>query len=288
MAIRSLFGIHEITPYNLTTGVPYGHAKVLAGSTFTVSGESIKLTGGSSKYPFQIEDGLLESVVNLTMREYPNWAFELFLGKALTSVAADADGNVSTLVNKNGTSAFDASTGTASVAALAGSEANLKFGKYTALVTSADTLGLYASTDVDFARGTDASYDDDNLISSVVIPDSGATVDVTDLGLQFTGGSGTVAMTTGDTFTFEVRPINDGSESATFGSTTDTFSNFGLHVVAQRQGDGKLFALDIFKVRALGMPLGFSANEFSEFEVSAEAAYDSDRNGVFSMEEIRF
>jgi len=280
---RTVFGIHSITPYNRTTGEYYGTSKILKSGNFSLSGETISLTGGSSKFPWQVEDGLIESTLEVTMNEYSNWAFELFLGQSLTSGSAEASGNVSALVNKYGTSAFDATTGCASVAALAGSEANLKFSKYVAKVTAADELTIYAGSDLNF--GGEVFVDDTLAIGSVTIPDSGATVDLTAFGLQFTGGSGTVAMTIGDTATFDVRGINNGVYTASFGSSSAVYPEFGAVLDAQAQGSGRLFEIDIYKLKAIGMPINFSANEFSEYSVSMIAAFDSVRDGVFSIKE---
>jgi len=47
---RTLFGIHEAVLYFQNSGKPYGTLRVLAGSTLTLSGELVSLTGGSSKY----------------------------------------------------------------------------------------------------------------------------------------------------------------------------------------------------------------------------------------------
>ena len=145
------------------------------------------------------------------------------------------------------------------------------------------------SSDVDFARGTDTSYEDDNLkinASAITIADSGATTELGDYGLTLTSGTGTIAMTTGDTATFEVRPINSSNSSATFGGTSDTYPEFGCLVYGQKQGSGNMFEIDIFRLKAIGMPIGFTANEFSEAEITAKAFYDSSKGGVFSIRNI--
>ena len=281
---RTLFGIHSIAPYNRSTGEFYGTAKVLKGSNFSLSGEVIELTGGSSKFPWQVEDGLISAELSLTMNEYPAWVFELFLGQSLTEISAEASGNVSTIANKYGTSLVDATTGLASIAATVGSESALKFGKYVAKVTAADTLTIYASSDIDFAGEV---YTADSLaIGTVVIPDAGGTVDLADFGLTFTGGSGTIAMTIGHTATFEVRNVNSGAFTANFGSASATYPEFGAVVMAQMQGSGRMFELDILKLKNIGAPINFSANEFSEFEVTAKASYDSSADSVFKMREV--
>lgn len=283
---RIVFGIHSVTPYNRTTREPYGILKVLQGSTFSLSGDLISLNGGSFRFPWAIEDGNITAELSMTFNEYPDFLYTLFLGKEPTANSAEASGNVSTITNASGTSVVDATTGIASVAATSGDEADLKFGTIVVKAASATTVDLYYSSDVDFNRGTDGSFENDLLkvtSSPITIPDSGATVTDTTFGLEFTGGSGTVGMTAGDTAVFSVRPINSGSSEVVVGGVSDVFPEFGAYVYAQQRGSGQMFELDIYRLKALGLPHNFNSKEFSEAEVTAQAYYDSTRSGVFSM-----
>lgn len=285
---RTIFGIHGISPYNRATGEFYGNGRVLSGATFSLSGEVVELFGGSSKYSWQNEDSTISAELAFTMKEYPDWAMQLFLGKKPTNNAAEVSGDVSVLTNKYGTSAVDATIGIDSVSVTSADESDLKFGSYVVKVATATTVDLYCSSDIDFAKGTDGAYENDLLLveAGIVIPDSGATVASADYGLEFTGGSGTVAMTVGDTATFDVRPINTGSTEAVFGGSSDIYPEFGCYVYAQAQGSGRKIRLDIFRAKAIGMPIGFTANEFSEAEITCKCSYDSAQNGVFSILEI--
>ncbi len=286
---RTIFGIHQITPYNRSTGEFYGTSRVLSGSTFSLSGETIDLFGGSSKYSWQTEDGTVSAELAMTMKEYPDWAMRLFLGKNPTNNSAEATGAVSTITNKYGTSIVNATTGIASIAATAADESDLKFGKYVIKATAADTVSVYCSSNIDFARGADVTFTDDDLLieSGVTIADTGATIALADFGITLTSGSGTIAMAIGDTATFEVRPINAASTIATFGSSVDVYPEFGCLVYAAPQGgNNRMFEIDVLKCKAIGMPIGFVANEFSEAEITVKAAYDSTENAVFRMREI--
>lgn len=285
---RTIFGIHSITPYNRTTGEFYGTSKVLSSSTFSLSGEVIELFGGSSKYSWQNEDSTISAELTFAMKEYPDFAMQLFLGKDPTNVAAETAGNVSTIANKSGTSVVNATTGIDSIDVTSADEADLKFGKYVVKVASGTTVDLYCSSDVDFARGTDGVYDNDLLLveAGITISDSGGTTAVADYGLEFTGGSGTVLMVVGDTATFEVRPINTAALTATFGGTSDVYPEFGCLVYAQMQGSGRMLEIDVLRCKAIGMPIGFSANEFSEAEITCKCSYDSTANAVFKMREV--
>ena len=101
MATRNFFGIHSVTPYNRDTYVPYGGSlKVLESSSLSLTGETIDLLGGSSKYPWASEDGSITAEMALSFSEFPDFVFELFLGNAPTTNAAEASGSVGTITNK--------------------------------------------------------------------------------------------------------------------------------------------------------------------------------------------
>lgn len=283
---RSFFGVHSVAPYDQTTREFKGILKVLGSSSLNFSGEVIPLNGGSSKFPFHVEDGLITAELALTFREYPDFVFELFLGKAPTSNSAESGGSVTTAANVNGTSAIDATTGIASVDIESGQEADLKFAKYIIKVVSATTVDIYASSDIDFARGDDLEYQDDLLkitASPLTVPDTGGTVSVPNTGLELTGGSGTVAMTADDTAEFSTRPINSGSRDVTIGAGSDTFPEFGSIVLAKQRGNGQMVEFDLFRVKVVGLPIGLTENEWSEASVTAQAFQDTSRGGVFSM-----
>lgn len=290
-APRTIFGIHSITPYNRSTGEFYGTSRVLGGSTFSLSGEVIELFGGSSKYNWGAEDGTISAELSFAMKEYPNWAMQLFLGATPTDNVAESGGSVTTLTNKYGTSCVSATVGIASVGITAGDTADLKFGKYVVKVVSATTVDVYMSSNIDHAQGTDGAFENDLLkitASPITITDTGGTTALADYGLTFTGGSGTVNMaTTGDTATFEVRPINTGSTTATFGSNSSTYPEFGCILYAAAQGSGRQFEIDVLKCKAIGMPIGMTANEFSEAEIVCKVSYDSTADAVFKIREIK-
>jgi hypothetical protein len=285
---RSIFGVHSVAPYNRTTREYHGILRVLGSSSLSLSGELISLNGGSSKYPFAVEDGLITAELSLTFREYPDFVFELFLGKAVTSNAAEAGGAVSSaLANVVGTSVLNATTGIASVGIA--TAADVKFAKYVVKAVTSTTVDVYAASDVDFARGTDLTYDDDLLAitaSALTVPGTGGTVAIPSTGLEFTGGSGSISMTADDTAVFETRPINTGSIDVTIGASTDVFPEFGAVVLAKQRGNGQMMEVDLFRVKAVGLPLGFDENAFSEASVTAQAFQDTSRGGVFSVRHV--
>ena len=286
--IRYVYGVHSFAPYSRTTGEFYGIARVLGGSSVSLSGELVKLNGGSNKYPWAVEDSTITAEIALKVKQYEDFMFELFLGKAPTAVGSDTAGVVSSVTDKNGTSVV-AATGLASVVVIPTTgAANLKFGKYVIKAVSASTIDLYVSSNIDFARGTDADYESDLLkvTASPLSISTGANTDLAAFGLRFTGGASATAFTTDDTATFEVLPPSSKSMSVTVGANSDVFPEFGAVMYAKKAGDLAMFEIDAFRCKGVGMPLGLEENAFSEAEIKAEAFYDSAKDGVLGIRHI--
>jgi len=284
---RTLFGIHQFSPYSRSTGEFYGTIRVLASSSMSLSGDLIQLNGGSQRYPWDIQDGTISAEISLNFREYPNFLFELFLGKAPTTVLAETAGNLSTAVNVFGTSIISATAGIASVTVT--TAADLKFGKYIIKAITATTVDLYASTDVDFRRGTDQSLLNDALkinAAPISIATDGAQA-VTGFGITLTGGSGTIALVAGQTAEFYVSPISLERTEVTIGSSSDVFPEFGAIIIGEQKGGGELVDIEVFRCKALGLPLNFNEKAFSEAEVTAQAFFDSAKNAVFKVRYVR-
>lgn len=285
---RAVFGVHSFSAYNPVTGLFYGIAKVLGQVELALSGELVELFGGSAKYPWNVQEGTQSSDINVTLREYPDFMMELMLGTAPTSNAAEASGSVTAITDKSGTSTVDAATGIASVSLLSGSSADVKFGKYVVKVVSATTVDVYLASDVDLLRGADGTYQNDllKITASPLTITSGGDTTITNFGLKFTGGSGTIGMTTGDTATFSARPINTKSMDVTIGASGAINPEFGAVIVAEKQGSGQMFEFDVFKCKGNGMPFPLAEKAFSEASLAIKAFQDTTRNGVFSIRQV--
>jgi hypothetical protein len=285
---RIIYGVYSVTPYNRTTGEAYGTAKVVGQASVNLTGELNKLMGGASNYPWAIENGAINSEISLKLKEYPDFLFELFLGKAPTTLAADATGAVTAITNKKGASVVGA-PGIASLAitAVTGA-AELKFTKYLVKAASPTTVDVYGMSDINFTRGTDKTFENDALkITATPLTITAAgTTDIPGYGLTLTGGAGAIGMTAGDTATFEVKPPSSKSTSVRVGGSSDSFPEFGLIVYAQQGSDGQLVEIDIFRAKGIGLPLGFAEKAFSEAEIKVEAFYDATKNGIFDIRTI--
>jgi len=286
---RSTFGVHSVTPYSRTTAEPYGIFKVLGGSSISLETELIDLFGGSNRYAWASEVGTTTAKMSLKFKELPNFAFTLFLGKAPTDNAAETGGAVSiAFANKYGTSAKHATTGIATALVKSGQTATLKFQKYVVKVISATTVDVFAYTDLDFARGTDSEYQTDllKITSSALTITASSATEIPGTGIEFTGGSGTIGMTTGDTATFETRPINTDSMEVVIGAATDTNPEFGCLVAAAKRGTGEMFYIDAYRCLAAGLPIGFEEKVWAEYESTVKLLFDSAQSGVFRIHTV--
>ena len=285
----TIFGIHSLTAYNITTREPLGMARVLGSAELSSEGEQVPLNGGSSKYPWKVERGLISAELSVTLREYPPFLFETLLGKAMTENAAETNGNVSTLTNAKGTSVVSATTGIATATAKSGSQGDLKFGGYVVKAVTSTTVDVYGYTNLDFAQGTDKTFENDllKITASPLTITTSTAVEIPGFGVELTGGSGTIGMTAGDTATFDCRPKNDESQSVIVGSSTEVFSDFGLIITAQRPGDLYMTYLDCYRVSGSGLPINFTENAFSEASITMQLFRDSTRDGVYEFKRVK-
>lgn len=282
---RTIFGVHSVSPYSRTDGTPYGMARVVQGSTFSLEGDTIELKGGSNKFTWQIEDGDINASLSFTVSEYPNWLFTLFGGKAPTQGAAEPSGNIGTIANVKGSSVVNAagilSSGTATT------PADFKRSIIILKATAADELSIYAMSDADFGRGTDASFLSDDLkIDTWSSITTGATHLIPNFGVTLTAGASSTAMTIGDTAKFELRPINTVNRSVVIGGIADEFPEFGCVIYAQKSGSGAIFEIDAFKMKNIGMTLGAERKAFGQSEYTAKASYDAEKNGLCKITEV--
>jgi hypothetical protein len=285
---KSVFGIHEITAYDRNTRLPIGNAKVLGAVNIAASAEQVELLGGSNPFAWETEAGQATLDLTVTVREFPDWFYDVLMGKAATVNAAEASGSTSALTNAFGTSVLDATTGIASIAVKSGSEADLKTGTFIVKADSATTVRVFALTSADFKNGTDLDYVDDTLevTSSALTITAAGDVDIPALGVTLTGGSGTIGMTEGDTAIFSTRAINAGSLEVTVGGQGDVAEAVGLFVTAQKKGTNETFMIDVFKAKGFGFPINMTEKAFAESEIVLKGAYDSDRDGVFKVTRV--
>ena len=284
---RIVYGVHSLTPYDRVTGLPYGTLEIIGGAGLSLTGELAELNGGSSRFPVAVEDTTISAELAIKPKEYPDFLFELFLGKSPVSSSAESGGSVTAIANKFGATVV-AATGILSVGIKSGGEADVKFNKYIVKAVSPTTVDVYAMSSVDFGQGTVKTHEDDllKINATPLTITMSAAVEVVGFGIELTGGGGTIAMVADDTAEFTAKPINAGSMDVIVGGNSDVFPEFGAIAMAQKSGSGALFELDIFRVKAIGLPFGLEEKAFSEAEITAKAFYDSAKGGVFSVRSI--
>ncbi len=283
---RAIFGVHGCTPYSRSTGLPYGELQIVKSSSLKLEGELIDLMGGSNKYPWASEEGTISSEMTLSVGEMPNFLYELFLGAAPTEGTAEASGNISTLTDKYGGTIVDVTNGIASVYLLAGSAANLKFGKYVVVGRGTATFDVYLLSGVDAGRGTNTSFLSDSMMVASAVAFTASVASVPALGLAF-AQVGTPAFTANDTATFEVRPVNTDYRTVTIGGTSDqNFPEFGALVYSQRRGNQNMLELDVFRCKGAGMPIPFEMGVWGGYEIKVKCLFDETLGGIFKMRHV--
>ena len=197
-------------------------------------------------------------------------------GWTKTENAAEASGAVTTLTNKNGTSVQVATTGIASVGLKAGETADLKDGVYVVKAVSATTVDVYAISDIYFREGDDVTYQDDDgkITASALTISTGAAVEIPNTGVELTGGSGTIGMTTGDTAIFEIRSTNEGSFEYEY-SENPTPIEFGCYFFSQKKANGEYQRLYVPRCKLSSFPTGMTEKEWQEAEVTIKVLYDN-------------
>lgn len=284
---RIVYGIHSISPYSRTDGLPYGILKVIGSANLALNSDLEQLFAGSNKFAWAAENKTVSTELTAKVKAYPGFLFSLFLGATVTDVGVDTAGTVSTAANKKGTSMIAATGVLTPIVIPSTGAANLKFGKYVIKATSATAFKIYLLSDIDIARGTDESYNGDDLeVQEVTGVATGANSDVASLGLRFTGGASATAFVVGDTATFEVLPPSTKSSAIVVGKSTDTFPAFGALLLAQKRATGEMFEIDAHNCVGGGLPINMEENAFSQPELKMTCLYDSALDRVFTIRHI--
>lgn len=283
--IKYNFGVKALIFYNRTTFKPVGVFRVISSVEFAREVEQLPLTGGHHNGPYAIEAGEPTNTLTATLMQFPDFAFtELDNATSTVTTGEDSTGNVGTITNKSGTSVVNATTGIASVALTSGEAANLPVGKIVVVAASATTVDLYLLGDT--ASGNLPVTNELTLLEAgVTIADSGATVDIANYGVTITSGSGTVAMTTGDTAYFTVRPANSKTTQIVMPDTSD-IKELGCILVYPKTANKHQKIIDFPKVAVAGTPFAANTREYAEFEMTATPIYDSTESALFTKTEI--
>lgn len=281
---RIVFGIHNITPYSRTTGLPYGILKVLGDVTMSLKADSVDLHGGGNKFPYASEVTKIDPSLNFSCKSLEDFVMELFMGASVSKTAASSNGTISAISNFKGTSVMSATTGVATATMKAGESGELKIGKFMIKAVSATTVDVYAMSDLNFkSKGDDLSFQDDYLkiTASPLTITASTAVEIPNSGIELTGGSGVIGMTEDDTAYFYVTPPHAGLSEISFGQDGLTFPEHGVYIVAQERSSGDMFEIEIFKAKSsAGMVIPLSEGGYSISDMSLKLLYDSTKEKV--------
>jgi hypothetical protein len=284
-----VFGIHSMVPYKRTDKMPYGILKILGGGTMSLSAEFEELFGGSNRYAWASEPKTISSEFTCSVKSLPDFLLELYLAAEVSTIAASTTGTAGSFANALGTTVFKATTGIATVTVKTGSEADLKSGTYIIKAISANTVDVFAATDVDFSRGTDLVFVDD-LLKITTTPITIATtvaVTVPNLGIELTGGSSVTALTIGDTAIFKVVAPHGGVSDVIIGKSSAIFPEHGLFCQAAKRSDGSLFEMDLHKCVGAGFPIALEETTFSIPELTIKVLYDSSLDRIATFRKVK-
>lgn len=289
------FGIKQIAPYDLKTGIPYGFADVIGSGGVELSGEVVTLQGGANRFPWQNAHGFIEPKVTVNIKEFPSFFYNIMLGATPTLLEA-ANGLVHGEENVTGTSAYGAAGSITSVDIK--TAADLKFGRY--LVVIVDNAGdgndargvnIYASGDIDAGLGSNELLLFDNFLRITENPielTDGGKIDVPQLGIALTAAADVDAsgLEVGDSFRFEIVPATEFAREVIIGLPNQSFLDFGMYMFAERGGGLSTMFIDCYKCKGNGFSHTLTEKAYSESEVTIMPVQDG-RRGVCRFVDIK-
>jgi hypothetical protein len=70
------------------------------------------------------------------------------------------------------------------------------------------------------------------------------------------------------------------------GGAADVFPEFGCLIYSKKRGNNEMFEIDVYRMKAVGLPFSLEENAFSEGEIKGEAFYDAEQNGIMKIRTI--
>lgn len=272
--VRDFFGIKYLIPYNLTTMKPLSVLRAIGEVSFENKIDAVKLGGGHTEAPYDVEYGQPEPSLSGTVREYPAELFQIMETCGVSAVAAESGGALdASPTNGQGTSIIKGTNGISTITIT--TPANLIFGQYVLVATAATTLELHIN------GLSDAFLDNTATVITSISTTTTGTVAVAAAGISLTV-AGVPNYTIGDTAYVDIRPIHTGATKILVGVGT-TPSNFGVRCVFPRKSDGVLHYIDVFNVAARGMSWKATSREFSEFDINWTPMARTSDGAVYRM-----
>ena len=272
--VRDFFGIKYLIPYNLTTMKPLSVLRAVGEVSFENKIDAVKLGGGHTEAPYDVEYGQPEPSLSGTVREYPAELFQIMEKCRVTSINAEAGGALAASpTNGQGTSIIKSINGIQTITIT--TAADLIFGQYVLVATSESNLELHVN------GLSDAFLDNTATVVTTIACTTTGTVAVAGTGISLTV-QGIPNFTVGDTAYVDIRPIHTGATKILVGAGTSP-TNFGVRCVFPRKSDGVLHYIDVFNVAARGMSWNAKSREFSEFDINWTPMARTSDGAVYQM-----
>lgn len=270
-----VFGLHAATLVDIATGLPLAEPILLSqGSTLTVTREDIDIRAADNAFAIDSADGEGTAEISMTIDEMNSGAIQALIGTPVTRGTAGTTGAVTTLTDRNGTSVVSATVGIASVGIKVGSSPKY-FGQFVVKAVSATTVDVYAMSDFGGLKIADALTGKVNT-TPLTITTATAT-DIVDadgvhIGLTLTGGSGTIAMTIGDTATFQSIPPYVSEFS--FDIRGDQGKKYYSMIFTASDSQARSCEVFVGKIKLGTLPIAFTPREWFSAEITGKAYPD--------------
>ena len=209
---KTVLGVHDVVIRDYSTQENPLMLKVVDGVKLDLAEKVVMAKGGEARdaYAAAIVDS--NGKITVTVKELSNALLSNLFHNTATEGGADSAPVISALSNVVGTSCYNTTTGIQAVAADTGTP---KEGVYRVVAVSGTTVNVYASTDID---GVTLSDETTGLVNATPLTiTSGAYTDVSAIGVKLEGGSGTIGLTIGDSFSFSVVRANVGTIDVNIG-----------------------------------------------------------------------
>lgn len=275
-----IFGLHSLTVLDYVSKKPLKMFKLCGELNLPGAMDFSDLAGGSNPYIVASERTYSKADASVMFHQYDNDLFTYFGNTSVTAdVDGDAAGAITTPVNKQGTTCYGVG-GISAVAVTSGKSADLKAGLYTVVATGVAAVNVYAATDVDFDEGVNKTINDNCLITDTPITLSATAVDLADYGISITGVA-SMALTVGDSCTFEVDPVSIEKAEGIVGATPVQFGMFSLYCATQKTGSGSVFNFYIPKVQPAGFDVPLKEYTHGENAPKLKILYSYSENMLY-------
>jgi hypothetical protein len=254
-----LYGLWSFCFKDRVTMLPQAFFKAIGEYSFTNEADMEDFVAGGDKFVRASEPKYFKADGAIMIKEFLPKTYQ-YLGGATSALGiAEPTGAVTALAPAQGTSII-AATGLIVAALTSGATADLKFGNYTIVATSASAVDVYCDSDIDFGgvwtNGTVETFQNDNLkITATPLSISeGTTVPLPGFGIGLTAGASVTAFTIGDTATFSVRPANVANSIATIGDRNTFLKTYHVTAYAAPKGiTGEITCFDMPIVQPSGV-----------------------------------